>query len=71
MVTASADNTARVWDARSGQPLTEPLQHEGSVHSASFSPDGTRVVTASSDNTARVWDARSGQPLTEPLKHEG
>ena len=70
VVTASSDYTARVWDARSGQPLTEPLQHEGGVISASFSPDGTRVVTASSDNTARVWDARSGQPLTEPLKHE-
>ena len=59
-----------MWDARSGQPLTEPLKHEEPVSSASFSPDGTRVVTASSDKTARVWDARSGQPLTEPLKHE-
>ena len=31
--------------------------HEGSVRSASFSPDGQRVVTASYDNTARVWPA--------------
>jgi WD40 repeat protein len=29
--------------------------HQGSVVSASFSPDGTHVVTASADNTARVW----------------
>jgi WD40 repeat protein len=43
------------------------FQHEVPVHSASFSPDGTRVVTASWDNAARVWDARSGQPLTGPL----
>ena len=70
VVTASDDKTARVWDARSGQPLTEPLKHEEEVLSASFSPDGTRVVTASADKTARVWDARSGQPLTEPLKHK-
>jgi hypothetical protein len=63
-------HTARAWDARTGQPLTEPLKLEGGVTSASFSPDGTRVVTASG-NTARVWDARTGQPLTEPLKHEG
>jgi WD40 repeat protein len=30
--------------------------HEDWVNSASFSPDGTRVVTASEDNTARLWD---------------
>ncbi len=31
-------------------------------HSASFSPDGTRVVTAS-DKTARIWNAAPGQPI--------
>jgi tetratricopeptide (TPR) repeat protein len=71
VVTASLDETARVWDARSGEPLTGPLKHEDSVTSASFSADGTRVVTASVDGTARVWDARSGEPLAGPLKHEG
>ncbi len=31
--------------------------HTGHVVSASFSPDGSRVVTASHDKTAKVWDA--------------
>jgi eukaryotic-like serine/threonine-protein kinase len=53
-----------------GLPLTEPLRHERSVHSAEFSPDGLRVVTASEDHTARVWDAQTGKSLTEPLRHE-
>jgi len=70
IVTASLDGTARVWDAHSGQPLTEPLQHDGYVNSAQFSPDGKRIVTASG-TVARVWDAQSGQPLTEPLRHGG
>ena len=26
IVTASSDNTARVWDAESGKPLGEPLK---------------------------------------------
>ncbi|WP_395795033.1 WD40 repeat domain-containing protein [Aquimonas sp.] len=70
VVTASFDNTARLWDAQSGQAIGAPLQHEKDVHSAAFSPDGTRVVTASFDNTARIWDAQSGQAIGAPLKHE-
>ncbi|PYJ06715.1 MAG: hypothetical protein DME25_05905, partial [Verrucomicrobia bacterium] len=69
-VTASDDSTARVWDAQSGQALTQPLKHNGAMSSAQFSPDGKRIVTASRDSTARVWDAQSGQPLTGPLKHD-
>jgi WD40 repeat protein/tRNA A-37 threonylcarbamoyl transferase component Bud32 len=34
--------------------------HTGFVTSASFSPDGSRVVTASFDKTAKVWDFRTG-----------
>src|SRR5882757_7777027 len=59
VVTASADHTARVWDARTGKPLTEPLEHRNSVNAVAFSPDGARVVTASDDTTARVWDVRT------------
>jgi predicted NACHT family NTPase len=34
--------------------------HTGPVSSASFSPDGSRVVTGSADATAKIWDARTG-----------
>ena len=37
--------------------------HEESVNSASFSPDGSRIVTASSDWTARIWDVTSGKEI--------
>jgi hypothetical protein len=50
------DKTARVWDTESGQPITPPLKHEGTVWHAAFSPDGRRAVTASEDHTARIWD---------------
>jgi WD40 repeat protein len=67
VVTASADKTARVWDARNGKELSRLLGHSDSVVSASFSADGMRVVTASADKTARVWDARSGKELSRLL----
>jgi tetratricopeptide (TPR) repeat protein len=69
VLTGSWDNTARMWDARTGQPLGQPLQHQGPVEAAAFSPDGRAVLTGSADNTARVWDARTGQPLGQPLQH--
>jgi WD40 repeat protein len=42
--------------------------HQAGVNSASFSPDGKRIVTASNDKTAKVWDV-SGRILVE-LKHQ-
>ncbi len=70
VVTASDDQTARLWDARSGRPLGEPMRHQGTVWSVAFSPDGSRVVTASQDGTARLWDAETGKPLGEPMRHQ-
>ncbi len=70
MVTASRDNTARVWDAATGQAVGQPMRHEDAVHSAQFSPDGQRVVTASEDETAQVWDAATGQAVGEPMRHK-
>jgi hypothetical protein len=51
-------------------PLAPPLEHQATVWSAAFSPDGTRVVTASWDKTARMWDAATGKPLTSALEHQ-
>ena len=49
VVTASEDETARLWDAASGKALVTLEGHTAGVDSAAFSPDGTRVVTASDD----------------------
>jgi WD40 repeat protein len=68
VVTASADNTARVWDLTGPTPVATVLAgHAGAVNSASFSPDGKRVVTASDDKTARVWDLTRSTPVSSVL----
>jgi hypothetical protein len=69
-VTASSDGTARLWDARTGEPRGAPLGHEGSVMQAAFSPDSRHVITASLDRTARLWDAATGKPIGLPLTHD-
>jgi WD40 repeat protein len=53
------DKTAQIWDAQTGAEILTLKGHTGFVYSASFSPDGSRVVTGSADLTARIWDARS------------
>ena len=57
VVTGSWDNTAIVWDARTGARVATLKGHSGWAITAEFSSDGNSVVTASDDNTAIVWDA--------------
>lgn len=64
LVSASNDDTARVWDARSGRRLAI-LRHDSWVNSALFSPDSKLIVTASEDGTARVWNAADGESVAQ------
>jgi WD40 repeat protein len=66
--TASADGSARVFDAAAGAEVSR-LDHGGPVHAVAFSPDGTRVTTASRDQSARVFDAATGAELSR-LDHD-
>jgi WD40 repeat protein len=70
IVTASDDNTARIWDAATGNEIRVLRGHEGRVWSAAFSRDGTRIVTASGDKTARIWDAATGNKIKVLRGHE-
>jgi hypothetical protein len=57
IVSGSDDNTLRLWDANTGQPIGQPLEgHEFSVRSVAFSPDGAHIVSGSGDKTLRLWD---------------
>ncbi|PTY01799.1 hypothetical protein DB346_11480 [Verrucomicrobia bacterium LW23] len=55
VATCSWDGQARVWDAQTGTPLSDPLPHEGFVWSVAFSPDGSGLLTSSTYGS-RVWD---------------
>jgi WD40 repeat protein len=47
---------ARIWDAATAKEIVVLRGHEGSITSAAFNPDGSRIVTASYDMSARIWD---------------
>ena len=60
ILTPSAENAAKLWDAASGK-LIASFPHQGSVWHGAFSSDGARILTASTDKTAKLWDAASGK----------
>jgi WD40 repeat protein len=70
IVTASWDQTARIWNAATGKEIAVLRGHESDVYSAAFSPDGMRIVTASEDKTARIWDAATGKEVAVLRGHE-
>ena len=61
-ISASWDNTLRLWDLASGQCLRVLEGHSWSVAHVAALPDG-RAISASWDNTLRLWDLASGQCL--------
>jgi WD40 repeat protein len=46
-------------------------EHESSIGSVAFSPDGKLMVTASDDKTARLWDVATGKEIAVLRGHEG
>ncbi len=57
IATASADHTAKFWDAATGKELTTLKAHDDIVSAVAYSKDGTHFATAGFDGTAKVWTA--------------
>jgi WD40 repeat protein len=73
VASGSQDNTVRVWDVRTGDPVSDFMPHRGPIWyttCVAFSPDGETVVTGCDDRTARVWDVATAQPIGPLLTHE-
>lgn len=64
VVTASSDQTAKLWDAATGMELQSFNQHTGPLYCLVVSGDGRTLVTGAQDNTLRVWDL----PLSHPIR---
>jgi len=49
------DETAKVWDAESGNELLTLTGHNSSVESVAWSPNGKRLAAASDDGTGQIY----------------
>jgi len=61
IVSASGDQTLKVWDARTGEERRTLRGHKNMVNGCAISPAGDFIVSASWDNTLKVWDTRTGE----------
>jgi WD40 repeat protein len=68
VATASADGTARIWDATTGKELLT-VKGSGIVWHAMFSPDGKLLATAGQDGIVHIWTATTGQKVLDLVGH--
>ncbi len=61
IMSASADRTLKVWDARTGEERRTLCGHTSEVMGCAISPAGDFIVSASADHTLKVWDALTGE----------
>ncbi|MBK9745795.1 MAG: protein kinase [Chloroflexi bacterium] len=64
LLTASGDQTARLWDANSGEVVRIfSAPDAGEVYSVAYAPDGETIATSHEDQNVRVWNAVTGALL--------
>lgn len=70
LLTASEDQTARIWNADSGEPVTPPLRHDAAVRFAAWSPDSACILTCGEDGRVRLWSIRQLSTSPSIARHQ-
>ncbi|HET7502486.1 MAG TPA: AAA family ATPase, partial [Kofleriaceae bacterium] len=63
VVSASADETLKVWELASGRVVATLECHTSGVLACAVTPDGRHVISASADETLKVWELASGRAV--------
>ena len=66
LASGNDDNTIRLWDIKTGKPITTLIGYKGEVSNVVFSPDGK---TLASSGPVSLWDTTTGKLLITPVGH--
>jgi cytochrome c len=69
-VSASVDETVRIWDLERGVQLAALVGHEGPVFGIAISADGRLAASGGMDRTVIVWSLESGTFLRALYGHD-
>jgi WD40 repeat protein len=67
LASTSQDQTARIWDARTGRLLRTFRGHTNRTSGIAFDPGSRRLASSSIDGTVKIWDLASPE---EPVSQE-
>ncbi len=70
LVTASFDQTLKLWDIATQSTLRTMEGHTGIVLTVDVSPNGKMIASGSSDRTIRLWDVPSSDPVSTTRIHD-
>jgi WD40 repeat protein len=69
-ISASRDNTLKMWDLETGHELRTLKRHSGGVNGVAVSSDWRRAVVPDG-RTLKVWDLETGRELRTVKGHSG
>jgi WD40 repeat protein len=68
-ISASFDNTLKIWDTEAGTEVRTLTGHTNSVFAVDLAPDGLTAISASRDNTLKIWDTETGTEVRTLIGH--
>mgnify|MGYP000114241842 CR=1 FL=1 len=69
VLTGSRDETAKLWQTKSGQLIASLEGHSGTIYAIDFSADEKYILTGSGDGKIKLWETSSGQQLHTANAH--
>ena len=69
VASGSYDQTVIIWDAATGDKVSELKGHSDWVRSVAWSPKGDQIASGSDGRTVIIWDAATGSKVCDLKGH--